>query len=144
MELQCVHSTIVNVPEREGDGLTSPQRKRLSIALQQLEGPRFRRAHALVTCYGPLPIEAKRLASLNASVFGIFAGKDKSIPPEAIAHFTTAMDKAGKRLFPLRVYGDCAHGFLDPAYWPIYGQPAEKDVDEAWDLIARYLNRTLM
>ncbi|MHB1425205.1 MAG: dienelactone hydrolase family protein [Gemmataceae bacterium] len=102
------------------------------------------RLHALVTCYGPLPTEAKRLATLNASVFGIFAENDKSIPPESIARFTTTMDKAGKRLYPLRVYGDCSHGFLDPAYWPLYGKPPEKDVEEAWDLIARYLDRTLM
>ncbi len=99
---------------------------------------------ALVLCYSPLPTDAKRLAPLKASVFCILAGKDKSVPPENIAQFCEAMKNAGKRVESIRVYGECPHGFLDPANWPTYGKPADNDVEEAWKLIAGYLDRTLM
>jgi carboxymethylenebutenolidase len=102
---------------------------------------------ALALCYCPLPVEAKRLKSLNdrASVFYISAGKDQSISQETIAKFCRAMNESGKRLYAVREYGDCPHGFLDLAYWPTYGKPPkEDDVADAWWLIARFLDRTLM
>lgn len=115
------------------------------------------RLRALALCYCSLPTDPKRLETLQAPIFGIFALKDKHVPPEMIARFTEAMNKAGKpiaslRDYPdfrdspdgLREYGECSYGFLDPAYWPIYGKPPEKDVEDAWRLIARYLDRTLM
>ncbi len=123
------------------------------------------RLRALALCYCRLPTKAKELATLKATVFGIFAGKDKSVPSEMIAQFTAAMDEADKNLFALhsgplgskslemkelgnhlyaiRVYGECPHGFLDPADWPHYGKPREEDVQDAWELIARFLDRIL-
>jgi carboxymethylenebutenolidase len=113
-----------------------------SFALESaLHDPRLR---ALALCYCRLPTEAKQLATLKASVFGIFAGKDKGVPSEMIAQFTTAMKDAGKHLYAIRVYGESPHGFLDPADWPIYGKPRQEDVEDAWELIARYLDRSLM
>jgi carboxymethylenebutenolidase len=106
-----------------------------------LRDPRFR---ALVLCYCPLPTEPKLLATLKASVFGIFAGRDKSVSSERIAQFSTAMNEASKQLYALRVYGECPYGFLDSAAWPLYGKPAEEDFAEAWDLIARFLDRIMM
>lgn len=106
-----------------------------------LNDPRLR---ALVTCYGRLPTNAKRLAALKAPVFGIFAGKDRNFSPETVAQFIKAMQQAGKVISALREYGECSYGFLDPAYWPVYGKPPEEDVEDAWWLIARYLDRTLM
>lgn len=106
-----------------------------------LRDPRLR---ALVTCYGRLPTEAKRLATLKAPVFAIFAGKDKNITPQTIEQFTATMREAGKRISALRIYGDSPYGFLDPAYWPAFGKPPQEDVDDALWLIARYLDRTLM
>ncbi len=102
------------------------------------------RLRALVLCYCSLPTEAKRLATLKASVFGIFAGKDKTVPGDAISQFTKAMQEAAKHLYAIRVYGESAHGFLDPAYWPLYGKPPQENVAEAWELIARFLDRILM
>jgi carboxymethylenebutenolidase len=113
-----------------------------SYALEAaLREPRLR---ALVMCYCPLPTEAPKLATLHASVFGIFAGKDKSVPSERIAQFTTAMNAAGKHLYAIRVYGESPYGFLDLANWPVYGKPHEGDAEEAWELIARFLDRILM
>jgi len=105
-----------------------------------LEDPRW---HALVLCYCPLPADAKRLAPLNASVFCILAGKDKNVPAEMIRKFGEAMRKANKRVPPLRVYGECQTGFLDPSSWPIHGKPRESDVEDAWKLIKEYLSDEL-
>lgn len=110
-----------------------------------LRDPRLR---ALALCYCRLPAQAKQLETLKAAVFAIYAGKDKIAPSEMIAQFTKAMNEAGKYLYAVRVYGECPHGFLDPADWPTYGKPPEAEgvdpVEDAWELIARYLDRTLM
>ena len=96
-----------------------------------------------MTCYGRLTTDAKLLAPLKASVFAVFAGKDKGIPPETIEQFRVAMNKAGKRIAGLRVYTECAHGFLNPATWPTYGAPPAEDVKDAWERIDTYLDTAL-
>jgi carboxymethylenebutenolidase len=101
------------------------------------------RLRAVVTCYGRLTTDPKLLAPLQATVFCIFAGKDEGISEDTIAQFCQAMDKAGKHIDSIRVYGECNHGFLDPASWPTYGKPAPDDVEEAWKLIEKYLDREL-
>jgi carboxymethylenebutenolidase len=101
------------------------------------------RLRAVVTCYAPLPTDPKRLAALKASVLVILAGKDKSVPQEMVESFRKAMIEAHKNLEGLRGYSECPHGFLDPANWPIYGEPSLDDVVDAWNLIARYLDKEL-
>jgi dienelactone hydrolase len=105
-----------------------------------LRDPRLR---ALVMCYCPLPTDAKQLASLNASVFCIVAGKHKRVTAEMIRKFGEAMRAANKRVQPLRVYGDYPAGFLDPATWPAESKPKESDIEEAWKLIEEYLSDEL-
>lgn len=106
-----------------------------------LRDPRLR---AAALCYCPLPSDPKQLKPLIASVFYLSAVKDKSVSQDAIATFCQAMQKAGKRVERLRGYGSCSRGFLDPAYWPTYGKPPEEDVEDAWELIERYLDKELM
>jgi carboxymethylenebutenolidase len=72
------------------------------------------RLRAVVTCYGRLTTDAKLLAPLQASVLGIFAGRDEGISPETIEQFRTAMRRAGKRLAGIHVYPECGHGFMNP------------------------------
>lgn len=96
------------------------------------------RLRAVVMCYGRLTTDAKLLAPLRASVFAIFAEKDKGISPETIEQFRAAMNKTGKRL-TIRVYTECGHGFLDPANWAMYGAPPADDIKDAWNLIDNYL-----
>ncbi|HWG42930.1 MAG TPA: dienelactone hydrolase family protein [Gemmataceae bacterium] len=98
---------------------------------------------AVVTCYGRLTTDAKLLAPLKASVFCVFAGKDKGISPETIEQFRAAMTKAEKRIAGMRVYSECAHGFLDPATWPTNGAPPNEDVKDAWERIDDYLDKAL-
>ena len=105
-----------------------------------IRDPRLR---AVVNCYGRLTTDAKLLAPLKASVFCIFAGKDRGIPPETIEQFRLAMNKADKPIAGLRVYAECAHGFLDPSTWPTAGAPPAEDVKDAWFLIDDYLDKAL-
>lgn len=105
-----------------------------------IRDPRLR---AVVNCYGRLTTDAKLLAPLKASVFCIFAGKDRGIPPETIEQFRAAMNKADKPIAGLRVYPQCTHGFLDPSTWPTAGAPPAKDVKDAWFQIDDYLDKAL-
>jgi len=105
-----------------------------------LRDPRLR---AVVTCYGRLTTDAKLLAPLKASVFAVFAGKDKGISSETIEQFRAAMNKADKRIAGMRVYAACAHGFLNPATWPSSGAPPDEDVKDAWERIDTYLDTAL-
>jgi carboxymethylenebutenolidase len=105
---------------------------------------RDRRLRAAALCYCPLPSDPKPLKPLRASVFYLSAVQDKSVSQDAIATFCQAMQKAGKNVERVRAYGKCSYGFLDPAYWPIYGTPPEEDVEDAWELIERYFDKELM
>lgn len=133
-----------------------------------LRDPRLR---ALVLCYCPLPTDAKQLKPLKASVFCVLAGKDKRVSVKTIPKFTEAMQQAGKKVEGIRVYGAEQAGFLDPATWQAYGNPAEderkdkkkdeekkaipttrikgsenqweNDVEDAWKLILEYLSKVL-
>jgi carboxymethylenebutenolidase len=98
---------------------------------------------AVVTCYGRLTTDPHLLAPLKASVFCVFAGKDKGISPETIEQFRAAMQKADKRIAGMRVYSECAHGFLNPATWPTNGVPPYEDVKDAWERIDDYLDKAL-
>jgi carboxymethylenebutenolidase len=104
---------------------------------------RDERLRAVALCYSPLPTEAEPLKTLKASVFYIRAAEDKSLSNETLAKFCQAMAQASKHIERIREYGKCSYGFLDPAFWPIYGTPPKEDVQEAWELITRYLDREL-
>lgn len=107
-------------PERIGIiGWDSGGGYALDCALQE---PRLR---TVVTCYGRLTTDSERLKHLQASVLGIFAGKDEGIGPDTIAQFRQAMSKAGKRVVDLQVYPDCGHGFMAEA------MPSQSNED-AW------------
>ena len=92
------------------------------------------RLAAVVVCYGRLTTDPDLLAPLQASVLGIFGGKDAGIPPETIDQFRNAMQKAGKELSDIHVYPSCGHGFMETA------DPATED---AWKKITAYLDEEL-
>jgi carboxymethylenebutenolidase len=91
------------------------------------------RLRAVVTCYGRPTTDPALLKPLNASVLGIFAGKDEGITPETVARFKAAMQKAGKRV-TIEVYSASGHGFLSPA-----GGAPDPAAADAWDRIDAYL-----
>jgi carboxymethylenebutenolidase len=92
------------------------------------------RLKAVVTCYGRLTTDPEWLKPLNASVLGIFAGKDQGITPDTIARFRAAIEKAGKRVAGLHVYADADHGFLSSGAAPLADARAD-----AWKKIDAYL-----
>jgi carboxymethylenebutenolidase len=74
-----------------------------------------KRLKTAVLCYGRLTTDATLLEPLNASVLGIFAGKDEGISADTIEQFRNAMETAGKRVAGLHVYAGCRHGFMNAA-----------------------------
>jgi carboxymethylenebutenolidase len=101
------------------------------------------RLKAVVVCYGRLTTDPALLAPMQASVLGLFAGKDEGIAPETIESFRKAMAKAGKRVADLRVYPDCGPGFMSPRPSPndVPGPP--EAVADAWSRVEAYLNAEL-
>lgn len=101
-----------------------------------------RRLRAVVTCYGRLITDAKMLGKLNASVLGIFAGKDEGVSPETIARFGAAMKKASKSL-ATQVFTEAGSGFMDPDSPNHEGPPAKIAIIDAWRRIESFLNSEL-
>jgi len=97
------------------------------------------RLRAVVVCYGRLTTDPEWLASLQASVLGIFAEKDEGISPETIAQFRAAMRKAGKRIADLHIYRGCGPGFMNPASPHATDAPAIEATADAWNKIENYL-----
>jgi carboxymethylenebutenolidase len=97
------------------------------------------RLKAVVVCYGRLTTDPALLAPMNASVLGLFAGKDEGISPETIESFRRAMAAAGKRVAELHVYPDCGPGFMNPIPSPndVPGPP--EAVADAWSRVETYL-----
>jgi carboxymethylenebutenolidase len=103
---------------------------------------RDRRLRAAVTCYGRLTTDPALLAPMQASVLGLFAGKDIGITPATIEQFRKAMLTAGKRAADLHIYPECEHGFLNPR--PPAGRKAPPEtVADAWSRIDAYFAREL-
>jgi carboxymethylenebutenolidase len=94
------------------------------------------RLRAVVVCCGRLTTDAELLGPLNASVLGIFAGKDEGITPDTIRQFEAAMHRAGKRVAGIHIYPDCDPGFLDPSSPGASAAAARAD---AWKRIDAYL-----
>ena len=97
------------------------------------------RLRAVVTCCGRLMTDTAALASLNASVLGLFGGLDEGISPQTISQFRAAMEKAGKRLAGIHVYPSCGHGFMDPSVPQTSGAAADEARTDAWTRIQNYL-----
>jgi carboxymethylenebutenolidase len=100
---------------------------------------RDRRLRAVVTCCGRLTTDTALLVPLNASVLGIFGGKDEGITPPTIAQFRAVMDKAGKRIAGIHIYPACGHDFMDPSAPPGTAAAMDEARADAWTKIRNYL-----
>jgi carboxymethylenebutenolidase len=98
-----------------------------------------RRISAVVTCYGRLVTDPARLKPLEASVLGIFAGKDEGITAETREAFRAAMKKAKKNLAGLHVYDTCDQGFLHGEASASPSVDAGKAAVDAWEKIETFL-----
>lgn len=100
------------------------------------------RLKACVDCYGRVVTDAALLSSVQASVLGIFAGKDVGVNEETRSAFRKALDLAGKKS-EFKVFPDSKHGFMNPASPEAGGVPDPQAAQEAWDAIRDFLAREL-
>lgn len=92
---------------------------------------------AAVIYYGRLVTDEAALSGIRAQLLGVFANRDQSIPPDAVAGFAQALQRAGKSI-ELHQY-DADHGFANPS-----GAHYETDdAADAWSHVRAFLTRTL-
>ena len=96
------------------------------------------RLKACVICYGRVVTDPKLLAPLQASVLGIFAGKDEGISDETVAAFKKALLQAGKH-GAVKVFANSNHGFMNPASPEAGGVVDAQASQSAWDTIQSFL-----
>lgn len=92
---------------------------------------------AAVIYYGRLVTDETLLAGIHARLLGVFANRDPSIPPTAVAGFVTALQRAGKTI-ELHQY-DADHAFANPS-GAHYDTVAASD---AWSHVRTFLAATL-
>ena len=93
---------------------------------------------AVVMYYGRVETDPARLAPLSAPLLGLFAGRDRSIPPEQVRAFQDALAKLGKPA-EIHVYEGADHAFANPS-GTRYQPEAARD---AWQRTLAFLARTL-
>ncbi len=92
-----------------------------------------------VICYGRLVEDEKQLERINAPILGIFAEKDRGIPPETVKNFEEKMKKLGKKI-KVKIYRDANHAFMNPNNKANYDEVSTKS---AWDLIDKFFKENL-
>lgn len=90
--------------------------------------------------YGSLVEDPEVLARMDHEVYGTFAGLDRSIPPEQVASFETALRAAGIEN-DVHVYDDVQHGF----WLRVDGSSEVRTAPalDAWQRLKAYLDRSL-
>ena len=94
---------------------------------------------AAVVNYGRLATDPETLKKIQAPILGIFAGKDRGIPPADVQRFQQQMKELGKRV-EVTIFPDAGHAFENPNNQAGY-RPA--DAAKAWELTVDFLRRTL-
>ena len=105
----------------------------LDVALQE---PTLR---ATVINYGHLATDADSLKKINASILGLFGGKDRGIPVEDVKKFELALKQQGKSV-EIHIYPDAGHGFENPNNKDGY---RAEDTADAWQRTVSFLAGTL-
>jgi len=105
----------------------------LDVALRE---PTLR---AAVINYGHLVTDTELLRGINASVFGIFGGRDRGIPVDDVQKFAKALKELGKQV-DVTVYPQAGHGFENPNNKD--GFRAE-DAADAWKRTVKFFAATL-
>jgi carboxymethylenebutenolidase len=83
--------------------------------------------------YGQVETDATKLGAIKAKVLGVFANKDKGIPPATVDAFEAGLAKAG---VAAKIYRyDAEHAFANPSN-PIYDEASAGD---AWKHVLEFL-----
>jgi carboxymethylenebutenolidase len=94
---------------------------------------------ACAVFYGGHPNVTPDLASLQAPVLGIFAGKDSFVTPESVAALDHQLIRLGKR-HEFHVYPDADHAFFNDERAEVYDAVAAAD---AWSKTIQFFRREL-
>ena len=105
----------------------------LDVALQE---PTLR---AVVINYGHLATDTASLKEINASVFGIFGGRDRGIPVDDVQKFAKTLKELGKKV-DVTVYPDAGHAFENPNNKDGY---RGDDAADAWKRTLKFFAATL-
>jgi carboxymethylenebutenolidase len=108
-----------------------------SLALQlAIHEPRLA---ACVVNYGSLPTKLVDIQKINAPTLGIFAARDRGIPPVKVRAFEKSMN-AAKKSVEIKIYDDAGHAFENPANAHGYRPQAAND---AWLRTLMFLDQSL-
>jgi len=79
---------------------------------------------AAVINYGHLATDPAQLSKINASILGIFGGKDRGIPVDDVNKFAETLKKSGKKV-EIKIYPDAGHAFgrKRRRLWRLSGRP---------------------
>ena len=105
----------------------------LDVALQE---PTLR---ADVINYGHLATDADSIATINASVLGLFGAQDHGIPVDDVKKFEQMLKQQGKKA-EIIIYPDAGHGFENPNNKDGY---RASDAADAWDRTVKFFASTL-
>ena len=105
----------------------------LDMALQE---PTLR---ADVINYGHLATDTDSLKKINASILGIFGGKDRGIPVDDVKKFEQTLKQLGKKV-EIVIYPDAGHAFENPNNKDGY---RPDDAADAWKRTVKFLAETL-
>lgn len=85
--------------------------------------------------YGHLATDSESLKKINASILGIFAGKDNGIPVDDVKKFEQSLKQQGKKI-DVVIYPDAGHGFENPNNKASY---RADDAADAWKRTVKFL-----
>jgi carboxymethylenebutenolidase len=97
-------------------------------ALSLYAASKNERVGACVVFYGGHPKVKPDLENLRAPVLGIYAGRDKSIPPEAVRELESRLNELGKPN-EMHIYDDADHAFFNDTRPQVYNAA---DAADAW------------
>jgi carboxymethylenebutenolidase len=97
------------------------------------------RLKAAVINYGHLATDSERQKAINASILGVFGGKDRGIPVADVRKFEEQMKSVGKRI-EIVVYPDAGHAFENPNNKAGY---RAEDAADAWKRTTAFLQANL-
>jgi carboxymethylenebutenolidase len=90
---------------------------------------------AAVINYGHLATDPAQLSKINASILGIFGGKDRGIPVDDVNKFAETLKKSGKKV-EIKIYPDAGHAFENPNNKEGY---RAEDAADAWKRTVAFL-----
>jgi carboxymethylenebutenolidase len=108
-------------------------------ALSLFAASRNHKVGACVVFYGGHPHVKPDLASLQAPVLGIWAGKDGFVTPQVVAELDKQLTSAGKR-HEFHTYPDAQHAFFNDTRKEVHDAKASAD---AWNKTLAFFRREL-